>query len=55
MESGKLAAKILTGTDASDIKPIIISNPTNYYNSEACKKFGLTVPTTITATDVANG
>ena len=55
MESGKAAAQILNGTNASDIKPITISNPTNYYNSEVCKKLGLEVPTDITATDVANG
>jgi len=30
-----------------------ITEPDNYYNSKVCTALGLTVPTTVTATDVA--
>lgn len=52
MAAGEAAAKILNGTNASDIKPITVSAPKNYYNSTSCKKFGLTIPSNITAEDV---
>lgn len=51
--AGKAAAQILGGKSASDIPVATITDPTNYYNSNACAAMGLTVPTTVTATDVA--
>lgn len=51
--AGEAAAKILNGTKADDIPVATITEPNNYYNSKACSELGLTVPTTITATDVA--
>ena len=51
--AGEAAAKILNGTKADDIPVAVITDPTNYYNSEVCASLGLTVPTTIAATDVA--
>ncbi len=51
--AGKAAAEILGGESASDIPVATITDPTNYYNSKACAEMGLTVPTTVTATDVA--
>lgn len=51
--AGSAAAKILNGTKASDIPVATITEPNNYYNSSACAAMGLTVPKTVTATDVA--
>ena len=51
--AGSAAAKILNGTKASDIPVATITEPNNYYSSSACAAMGLTVPTTVTATDVA--
>ena len=51
--AGDAAAKILNGTAADDIPVATITEPDNYYNSTVCTTLGLTVPTTITATDVA--
>lgn len=51
--AGEAAAKILNGTNADDITVAVITNPTNYYNSKVCEELGLTVPSTIAATDVA--
>ena len=50
--AGVAAAEILGGKAAKDIPVKIISDPTNYYNSEVCTRLGLTVPTTIQVTDV---
>ena len=52
-KAGEAAAAILGGRDADDIPVAVITSPENYYNSEACALLGLTVPTTLTATDVA--
>ena len=51
--AGKSAAEILGGKSASDIPVAYITEPTNYYNSKVCTELGLTVPTTVTAEDVA--
>ena len=51
--AGKSAAEILGGKSASDIPVAYITNPTNYYNSKVCAELGLTIPTAITAEDVA--
>ncbi|HAB00058.1 MAG TPA: ABC transporter substrate-binding protein [Ruminococcaceae bacterium] len=51
--SGKAAAEILNGKKASEIPVQTITEPNNYYNSAACAALGLTVPTDIAATDVA--
>ncbi len=51
--AGDAAAKILNGTAADDIPVATITEPDNYYNSTVCTTLGLTVPTTVTATDVA--
>ena len=51
--AGEAAAKILNGTAADEIPVATITDPDNYYNSAVCAELGLTVPTTITATDVA--
>lgn len=51
--SAKAAADILGGKKASDIPVAVITEPTNYYNSAACQAMGLTVPTTVSAIDVA--
>lgn len=51
--AGKAAAEILGGKSASDIPVAYITEPTNYYNSKVCAALGLTVPTTVTAEDVA--
>lgn len=51
--AGKSAAEILGGKSASEIPVAYITEPTNYYNSKVCKDLGLTVPTTVTAQDVA--
>lgn len=51
--AGKSAAEILGGKSASEIPVAYITEPTNYYNSKVCKDLGLTVPTTVTAEDVA--
>ena len=51
--AGKSAAEILGGKSASDIPVAYITEPTNYYNSKVCAELGLTVPTTVSAEDVA--
>ena len=51
--AGEAAAKILNGTSADEIPVATITEPLNYYNSKVCAALGLTVPTTVTATDVA--
>ncbi len=51
--AGDAAAKILNGTAADEIPVATITEPDNYYNSTVCTTLGLTVPTTVTATDVA--
>lgn len=51
--AGASAAKILGGTAADDIPVSTITEPDNYYNSKVCTALGLTVPATVTATDVA--
>ena len=51
--AGKSAAEILGGKSASEIPVAYITEPTNYYNSKVCKELGLTVPTAVTAEDVA--
>ena len=51
--AGEAAAEILGGKSASDIPVAVITEPTNYYNSEVCELLGLTVPDTIDAADVA--
>lgn len=51
--AGKSAAEILGGKSASEIPVAYITEPTNYYNSEVCTELGLTVPTAVTAEDVA--
>lgn len=53
-EAGKAAAEILNGKNASDIPVAVITDPDNYYNGDVCEKFGLTVPDSVTATDVAS-
>lgn len=51
--AGKSAAEILGGKSASDIPVSRITDPINYYNSEVCSMLGLTVPTNISVTDIA--
>ena len=51
--AGKSASEILGGKSASKIPVAFITEPTNYYNSAVCAKLGLTVPTSVTAKDVA--
>lgn len=51
--AGKSAAEILGGKSASEIPVAYITEPTNYYNSKVCEELGLTIPTTVTAEDVA--
>ena len=51
--AGKAAAEILNGKSADEIPVSTITDPDNYYNSTVCAELVLTVPTTITATDVA--
>lgn len=51
--AGEAAAKILSGTAADDIPVATITEPDNYYNSKVCADLGLTVPATVSATDVA--
>ena len=50
--AGKAAAEIIGGKSASDIPVAVITDPTNYYNSEALARFGLSMPQNITAVDV---
>lgn len=50
--AGRAAASILGGTSAADIPVATISDPTNCYNSEACRRLGLTVPADMTLVDV---
>ncbi len=51
--AGEAAAKILSGKKAADIPVAVVTDPTNYYNSEAMKKFGLTLPEGLAVQDVA--
>ena len=51
--AGKAAAEILGGKSADEIPVAYITEPTNYYNSKVCGELNLTVPTTVTAEDVA--
>lgn len=51
--AGKSAAEILNGKSASDIPVARITEPASYYNSKVCEELGITIPTTVTATDVA--
>ena len=51
--AGKAAAEILGGKAASDIPVATVTDPQNFYNRAVCDALGLTVPTTVTATDVA--
>lgn len=51
--AGKAAADIIGGKAAADIPVATITDPDNYYNSAVCEALGLSVPTTVTATDVA--
>ncbi|MBQ6824076.1 MAG: ABC transporter substrate-binding protein [Clostridia bacterium] len=51
--AGKAAAEIVNGKSANEIPVATITEPDNYYNSKVCAELGLTVPTTVTATDVA--
>ena len=51
--AGKAAAEILGGKSAAEIPVAYITEPTNYYNSKVCGELNLTVPTTVTAEDVA--
>lgn len=50
--AGKAAAEIIGGKSASEIPVAVITDPTNYYNSEALARFGLSIPQNITAVDV---
>lgn len=50
--AGSAAASILHGTPAADIPVATISDPTNCYNSEVCRRLGLTIPTDMTLVDV---
>lgn len=50
--AGEAAAQILNGTPADDIPVAVIKEPTNYYNSEVCARFQLTVPASLNAIDV---
>lgn len=52
--SGKAAASVLKGEKkANDIPVSTITDPKNYYNSDACKALGIEIPSSVTATDVA--
>ena len=51
--AGKCAAEILGGKSASEIPVAFITEPTNYYNSKVCEELGLSIPTSVTAEDVA--
>ena len=51
--AGKAAAEILNGKAASDIPVAVITDPNIYYNSTACEKLGLSVPSALNAADVA--
>lgn len=44
MAAGKAAAEILGGKSASDIAPIVVTEPKNYFNSDACARLGVPVP-----------
>lgn len=52
--AGKSAAAIINGTTASDLAIATITEPENYYNSKACQTLGITVPTDVDVTDVAD-
>lgn len=51
--AGKACAQVLNGTKAADIPVQVITEPNNYYNSKVCRELGLTVPSELKATDVA--
>ena len=51
--AGEAAAKILNGTNASDIPVAYITEPQIFYNSDVCTQFGLNAPTALNGTDVA--
>lgn len=51
--AGKAAADILSGKSASEIPVAYITEPDNYYNGKVCAALGLTVPTSVSAEDVA--
>lgn len=51
--AGKAAAQILGGKKASDIPVATVTEPKNYFNSKVCEELGLTVPSSVTAEDVA--
>ena len=51
--AGKSAADILNGKSADDIPVAYITDPTSYYNSNVCKALGITIPSDLAATDVA--
>lgn len=51
--AAEAAYKILNGESADSIEVAVIKDPDLYYNSDVCKKFGLTPPAAGTATDVA--
>lgn len=52
--SGKAAASVLKGEKkANDIPVSTITDPKNYYNSDACKALGIEIPSSVNATDVA--
>lgn len=50
--AGAAAASILKGDAADDISVATISHPTYCYNSDACRRLGVTVPGNIALTDV---
>lgn len=52
--AGKATAEILGGKNASDITPVVVTNPQVYINSAACDELGLTIPeNTLGAKDVS--
>lgn len=54
MAAGKAAAEILGGKNASDIPPVVVTNPQVYINSAACEELGLKLPeNTLGAKDVS--
>lgn len=54
MAAGKAAAEVLGGKSASDIPPVVVTNPQVYINSAACEELGLKLPeNTLGAIDVS--
>ena len=54
MAAGKAAAEVLGGKNASDIPPVVVTNPQVYINSAACEELGLKLPeNTLGAKDVS--